>query len=92
MKTGFEKLKQDLSEYGQDAALLLLYRQYMDMELEDRGKILETLSEVNCILDKLPLQECDRMFCLIFGLCEEHEKRGFLSGVRIGAKLTQELM
>ena len=92
MEVNYEKLKWDLSEYEQDTALLLLYQQYVDMEVEDRGKLRDVLSDLNGILEKLTLRECDRVFYLVFDLCEESEKRGFLSGLRIGAKLMQELM
>lgn len=91
MEPNYEKLKHDLSEYGEDTALNLLYRQYQDLEVRDRTGIRVKLAKVNHIIEKLPLQDNDAVFYLMVELCDEHEKRGFLGGVRIGAKLMQEL-
>lgn len=91
MEPNYEKLWQDLCEYGDDAVLNLLYEQYLEMELLDRRGIQTNLVPLNDILEKLPLRDNDEVFNLTVRLCEEHEKRGFLSGVRIGAKLMQEL-
>ena len=91
MKPNYEKLRHDLCEYGDDAALNLLYEQYQELELPDRRGILDDLVPLNDILEKLPLQDNDEVFNLTVRLCEEHEKRGFFSGIRIGAKLMQEL-
>ena len=91
MAPNYEKLRRDLSEYGEDAALNLLYRQYMELNVMDKTGIKIKLAKVNHILEKLPLRDNDELFCLTAVLCDEHEKRGFLNGIRIGAKLMQEL-
>lgn len=91
MEPNYEKLMNDLQEYGEDAALNLLYRMYADMEVRDNGEIKAKLDGMNAILEKLPLREYDEILYLTVGLCDEHEKRGFLTGVRVGAKLMREL-
>ena len=91
MTPNYEKLKCDLSEYGEDAALNLLYQQYQDLEIRDKTSIKIQLETVNYILEKLSLRDNDEVIYLMASLCDEHEKRGFLNGVRIGAKLMQEL-
>lgn len=91
MEPNYEKLMNDLQEYGEDAALNLLHRLYADLELRDNREIKSRLEQLNNILEKLPLREYDEVFYLMVVLCDEHEKRGFLGGVRIGAKLMQEL-
>ena len=91
MEPNYEKLMNDLQEYGEDAALNLLHRLYADLELRDNREIKSRLEQLNNILEKLPLREYDEVFYLMVALCDEHEKRGFLGGVRIGAKLMQEL-
>jgi len=49
------------------------------------------MRQLDNILDKLSLEDNDAVNYLTLALCDEHEKRGFLGGVRIGAKLMQEL-
>ena len=91
MTPNYEKLKHDLMEYGEDAALNLLYRQYQGLEVRDTTAIQIKLAKSNHILEKLPLRDNDAVFYLTAALCDEYEKKGFMGGIRIGAKLMQEL-
>jgi len=91
MNANYEKLINDLRDYGQDAMLNLLFIMYQDFCSLDKNEILENLKQLNGILNKLPLADNDAVSDLTIALCTEHEKRGFLGGVRMGAKLMQEL-
>ena len=91
MEPNYEKLINDLRDYGQDAALNMLFYMYQDFCSIDKNGILENMRQLNHILDKLPLRDNDAVSNLTLTLCQEYEKRGFLGGVRIGAKLMQEL-
>ena len=91
MEPNYEKLINDLRDYGQDTVLNLLYYIYQDFCSVDKNGVLENMRQLDDILDKLSLEDNDAVSNLTIALCTEYEKRGFLGGVRIGAKLIQEL-
>ena len=91
MNKNYEKLINDLQDYGQDAMLNLLFITYQDFCSLDKNGILENMKQLDDILDKLSLKDNDAVYNLTIALCTEHEKWGFLGGVRMGAKLMQEM-
>lgn len=40
----------------------------------------------------MPLREMDRIVDAVCTLCQEHEKAGFVEGVKIGIQLEQEII
>ena len=77
---------------GRMSVLNLLYDSYRErhpMDTEEIGRQFASLAD---ILSKLSLKEHDQVWDLTCGLCTEHERAGFLEGVRMGAFLTVELM
>jgi len=80
----------DSAQDVQDA-VNILYTFRQEHYPTDTAEIKESFSELNEVLSKLTLRECDRVWDLCCRLCTQHEKEGFLAGLRIGAALTAEL-
>ena len=53
----------------------------------DSVEISRQFSSLADILGKLTLKEHDQVWDLTCALCTEHEKKGFLEGVRTGAAM-----
>ena len=89
----FNKKRKRLEQKGVSPSLLPSKASVKALKLayDNKRDLNRRLEQLNNILEKLPLREYDEVFYLMVALCDEHEKRGFLGGVRIGAKLMQEL-
>lgn len=42
-------------------------------------------------MNGMPLKEMDRIIYPVCTLCRDHERAGFVEGIRIGIRLSQEL-
>lgn len=69
----------------------LLYNAYREENRPEPENIRLHFAELNAILEKLPLEEMDVVWYRVCELCVAHEKTAFLDGVRIGARLVNEL-
>ena len=98
MKTYFETLKAYVREhppdYGdQDAHSLLefLYHRYNDYNGMDTQEITSGFAALYQRLHGKSLQDLDKIIDTVCLLCLEHEKSGFVNGVKIGVRLQEEL-
>ena len=74
-----------------ESVLDTLYWSYFDRHPMDSVEISRQFSSLADILGKLTLKEHDQVWNLTCALCTEHEKKGFLEGVRTGATMVWEL-
>lgn len=65
------------------------YREQHSVNTEEIGRRFVSLAD---ILNNLPLKEHDQVWDLTCDLCMEHEKNGFLEGLRMGVTLWLELL
>lgn len=98
MNSYFEILKTYVAEhppdYGdQDAHSLLefLYFRYNDYNGMDTPEIKSAFETLYQRLHGTPLQDLDKIIDTVCLLCLEHEKSGFVNGVKIGVRLKEEL-
>ena len=98
MNSYFEVLKAYVTEhppdYGeQDAQTLLefLYCRYNDYNGMDTPEIKSAFETLYQRLHGTPSQGLDKIIDTVCLLCEEHEKSGFINGVKIGVQLKEEL-
>lgn len=73
------------------SVLSMLYLGYRERHPMDTEEITAQFASLADVLNKLPLKEHDRVWDLACSLCAEHEKMGFLAGVRTGIFLAAEL-
>lgn len=69
----------------------LLYDAYNDTTGLDNAAIKADFEELYRIMNGKPLQEVDEIIYAVCTLCRDHEKAGFVEGVKVGIGLGQEL-
>ena len=98
MNTNVNRMKESCPEvfckesFHEESALEDLYWHYFGEHPLEPQEIRKRFADLAGILNKLPLQEHDQVWNITCALCMEHEKAGFLEGVRLGAALVAELL
>lgn len=92
-----EKLKQYLAEHPIDfgtsdaeTILDLLYGAYAEAHESDPPETKALFAQFGEHLEMLPLETNNAMFFIIVKLCTEHERRGFMEGIRWGMQIAAE--
>ena len=69
----------------------LLYEAYNDSTGLDNEEIKADFEELYRLMNGKPLQEIDEIIYAVCTLCRDHERAGFVEGVKVGIGLGQEL-
>ena len=69
----------------------LLYDAYNDTTGMDNAEIKADFERLYQLMNGKPLQEIDEIIYAVCTLCRDHEKAGFIEGVKVGIGLSQEL-
>lgn len=69
----------------------LLYDAYNDTTGMDNEEIKADFEELYQLMNGKPLKEVDEIIYTVCTLCRDHEKAGFVEGVRVGVRLEREL-
>ena len=69
----------------------LLYDAYNDTTGMDNEAIKADFEELYRLMNGKPLKEVDEIIYTVCTLCRDHEKAGFVEGVKVGIGLGQEL-
>ena len=69
----------------------LLYDAYNDTAGMDNEEIKADFERLYQLMNGKPLQEIDEIIYAVCTLCRDHEKAGFVEGVKVGIGLGQEL-
>lgn len=95
-----EKYSQALREYvlshepnygdGQ-SILTLLYEAYNDANRMDNEQIKADFNALYAAMNGMTLREMDQIIYPVCTLCRDHEKAGFVEGVKVGIRLNKEL-
>lgn len=96
MKTVLETLKAHIEQhppsYGDaDSVLAMLYECHNENNPYDNEQIRADFEVLYQRMNGMPLQEVDRVIYPVCTLCRDHERAGFVEGVKIGVRLTIEL-
>lgn len=95
-----ERYIQALQEYTQshkpdfgdgESVLTLLYEAYSDNNRMDNAQIKADFKELYRRLEGMDLREMDQILDPVCILCRDHERAGFVEGVKVGIMLAQEL-
>ena len=93
-----EILKRHIAEnppnYGSDAHSILemLFSYYHECNNTDTDAVKATFKDLYQRMHGMPLREMDRIVDVVCTLCREHEKAGFVKGVKVGVQLDSELL
>ena len=96
MKTVLEipkaHIEQHPPSYGDaDSILAMLYECHNENNPYDNDQIRADFEVLYQKMNGLPLQEVDRVIYPVCTLCRDHERAGFVEGVKIGVRLSSEL-
>ena len=96
MKNYFEQLRTHIEENPPDfvdgeSILTMLYEVYAESNRMDDGTIKEDFDELYRLMNGMELQEMDKIIYPVCTLCRDHQRSGFVEGVRVGIRLSAEL-
>ena len=96
MKNYFEILRTYIAEnpsnFGDgESVLTLLYEAYAESNRMDDGTIKEDFNELYRQMNGMELREMDKIIYPVCTLCRDHQRSGFVEGVKVGMRLREEL-
>lgn len=79
--------------YGSDAqsTLEMLFNYYHECNNTDTDAVKVAFENLYQLMHGMPLREMDRIVDAVCALCMEHERAGFVEGVKVGIRLIQEI-
>jgi len=75
-----------------ESVLDLLYESYIDLQGYDNEQIKPDFNELYSLMNGMPIREMDKIIYPICTLCRDHERSGFIHGVKVGLHLSRELI
>ena len=96
MNSYFEKLKTYIDahppSYGDgESVLTMLYECHNESNPYDDEQIKDDFNELYRQMNGMELREMDRIIYPVCKLCRDHERSGFIEGIKIGGLLQAEL-
>ena len=73
------------------SVLTMLYEAFAETNPMDDGKLKQDFNDLYELMNGMPLREMDNIVYPVCKLCRDHEKAGFIEGIRLGVLLAQEL-
>ena len=97
MKEFLEILKQWVAEnppnYGDsDSVLGLMYECFNENNPYDNDEIKADFEELYQLMNGMLLRDMDKVIYPVCKLCRDHEKAGFIEGIKVGIRLQAELI
>lgn len=71
--------------------LEVLFDAYNESSGFDNAAIKADFEELYRLMNERPLKEIDEIIYAVCSLCRDHEKAGFVEGVKVGMSLAKEL-
>lgn len=84
-------MKMNDSPHASGSVLEQLYEAYANTPGPDTAVIKADFDELYRLLEGKPMKEIDEIIYAVCTLCRDHEKAGFIEGVKVGIGLGQEL-
>ena len=75
-----------------DSVLTMLYEAFAEANPMDDGRLKQDFNDLYQVMNGMPLQEMDKIIYPVCKLCRDHEKAGFIEGIKIGIVLSQEIV
>ena len=96
MKSYMESLKayveQNPPNCGDGESVLgMLYEYHNENNSYDNEQIKADFSELYQQMNGIPLREMDKIIYPVCKLCRDHERAGFVEGIKVGIRLLAEL-
>ena len=84
-------LSDELNLGGADTVLEMLYECYNENHPYDNEEIKADFNELYRQMNGMPLREMDKVIYPVCKLCRDHEKAGFIEGIKVGIHLATEI-
>ena len=96
MKHFYDVLKQIVSDHQPnfgdgESVLTMLYEAYSECNRLDDTQIKDDFHNLYRLMNGMELREMDKIIYPVCRLCRDHERAGFMEGIKIGIRLEQEL-
>ena len=96
MDNFYDVLKKYVADYKPNfgdgvSVLTMLYEAYSDYNRLDDEKVTKGFEELYRQMNGMELREMDKVIYPVCMLCREHERSGFIEGIKIGLMLAEEL-
>jgi len=96
LETYFEALKAYIEahppNYGDgESVLTMLYECHNENNPYDNEQIKSDFNVLYQQMNGMPLREMDKIIYPVCKLCRDHERAGFVEGIKIGIQLAEEL-
>ena len=96
MKNFYDVLNQYVSEnrpnFGDgESVLTMLYEAYSECNRLDDTQIKDDFNELYQLMNGMELRDMDKIIYPVCKLCRDHERSGFIEGIKIGIRLAHEL-
>ena len=95
MEQFLETLKRYIAEnppnFGDgESVLTMLYECYNENNPYDNEQIRADFNDLYQQMNGMPLREMDKIIYPVCKLCRDHERAGFIEGIKIGMQLVEE--
>lgn len=74
-----------------DSVLTMLYEAYSECNRLDDAQVKDDFHELYQLMNGMELRDMDKIIYPVCKLCRDHERSGFIEGIKIGITLAQEL-
>ena len=80
------------TDYGEgDSVLTMLYECYSDSNRMDDEQIRADFKELYAQMNGMTIRDMDKVIYPVCSLCRDHQRVGFVEGVKIGLLLANEV-
>ena len=74
-----------------ESVLTLLYEAYSECNRLDDAQVKEDFKQLYQLMNGMELRDMDKIIYPVCKLCRDHERSGFIEGIKIGIMLAHEL-
>lgn len=74
-----------------ESVLTFLYEAYAECNKMDDGTIKEDFNELYRFINGMSLRDMDKIISPVCTLCRDHQRSGFVDGVKVGMLLADEI-
>ena len=74
-----------------ESVLTMLYEAYSECNRLDDTQIKDDFNELYQLMNGMELRDMDKIIYPVCKLCRDHERSGFVEGIKIGIMLAHEL-
>ena len=75
-----------------DSVLTMLYEAYSECNRLDDAQVKDDFHELYQLMNGMELRDMDKIIYPVCKLCRDHERSGFIEGIKLGIRLNADLM